>query len=372
MRCMFNILVLAWRTSWSIQTAAFRQQNKNKTCSCVLHPSVTFLWSLLWFYWCLSKESLATVSFLPIKSASCCCACTCTRMVNSSSTAGSSIRDPSSFPNTGGLHLCETLTQPVIVATGQQRHYRLTNCQTATALRMLGSACWPRPLRKALRKLLLAHGALYPRWTRGCMGSDDMLVRSGMGLGPVAGEAGAVVQWRWAQLWLSDRLPTAAAAQDTAAGCGPRSAWGGGGWLENVHTLLTHQLKQAEEEFPPTSEIWTQHSSRDIILMSYLPSIIRERTRNHGNCSFVYPQTKDQSLRKPAIKGSTNLSLICFCETFLGKICRQIEIWFAHQSALRVGDLCDPMPNNGFEENDQTLTGRFRAEKLDWAQGYCS
>lgn len=176
MRCMFNILLLAWRTSWSIQTAAFRQQNKNKTCSCVLPPSVTFLWSLLWFYWCLSKESLATVSFLPIKSAPCCCACTCTHMVNSSSTAGSSIRDPSSFPNTGGLHLCETLTQPVIVATGQQRHYRLTDCQMATALRMPGSACWPRSLGKAFKKLLLVHAALCPRWTCGCMGSDDTLM----------------------------------------------------------------------------------------------------------------------------------------------------------------------------------------------------
>lgn len=66
-----------------------------------------------------------------------------------------------------------------------------------------------------------------------------------------------------------------------------------------------------------------------------------ERTRNYGNCSFVYPQTKEGNLHKPAIKRrlksynhrgtigfamNVKFSFICSRETVLGETCRQIEI----------------------------------------------
>lgn len=73
----------------------------------------------------------------------CACVCVCAHArvsesilphcVYSSGIARSSITDPSSFPNTGGLHLCETLTHAVIAATGLHWYYRLNNCQITMA-----------------------------------------------------------------------------------------------------------------------------------------------------------------------------------------------------------------------------------------------
>lgn len=72
--------------------------------------------------------------------------------VHSSGMARSSITDSSSFPNTGGLHPCETLTHAVIAATGLRCDYRLNNCQiTMAACRLELTPC-RRSLAKALKK----------------------------------------------------------------------------------------------------------------------------------------------------------------------------------------------------------------------------
>lgn len=67
----------------------------------------------------------------------------------------------------------------------------------------------------------------------GSLGSDDMVMMDVCGVenqvkGEGTGEVGVVVQRRWAQPCLSDRQPTATAAQDTAAGWEPRSRQGSG------------------------------------------------------------------------------------------------------------------------------------------------
>ncbi len=56
-----------------------------------------------------------------------------------------------------------------------------------------------------------------------------MRVGSSIKSGQGTREVGVVVQWQWAQPWLSDCPPTATAAQDTAAGYEPRSARQGSG-----------------------------------------------------------------------------------------------------------------------------------------------
>lgn len=94
--------------------------------------------------------------------------------VYSSGIARSSITEPSSFPNTGGLHLCETLTHAVIAATGLHWHYRLNNCQITMAASGPELTPCPWSLAKACKKkkknLSLPHAALHPRWTRRQLG----------------------------------------------------------------------------------------------------------------------------------------------------------------------------------------------------------
>lgn len=154
-----------------------------------------------------------------------------------------------------------------------------------------------------------------------------MLVRPSIKLGLVAGEVGVVLQSQWAKLWLSDRLPTATAAQDIAAGWRPRSVWRGSRpfTVKWSHTL--NSPAQAEE-FPSRSEIWI-HSSRNIFLINHLLYIVMEQGRNYGYYIVYFTLKKDRNLHKSAIKRQCKsynhrdtigfaikmeFSLICSCE----------------------------------------------------------
>lgn len=99
----------------------------------------------------------------------------------------SSITDSSSFPNTGGLHPCETLTHAVIAATGLRCYYRLNNCQiTMAACRLELTPC-RRSHAKAFKKktkdrLFCILCCCIPRWARGSLGSHDTLVMDASGV----------------------------------------------------------------------------------------------------------------------------------------------------------------------------------------------